>query len=92
MLIWLRWIQAQELEVLLEVEKPLVKMDLQSVHQEIVKNYFNLDQAGQCEANPQSLRVICDVPVALLVPEKRRQTRISENPKSRTSYTFFSNI
>ena len=92
MLIWLRWIQAQELEVLLEVEKPLVKMDLQSVHQEIVKNYLNLDQAGQCAANPQSLRVICDVLVALLVPEKRRQTRISENPKSRTSYTFFSNI
>ena len=81
--------QAQELEVLLGEEKKIVKMGLQSVHQENVKNYLNLDQAGQCVAYLQSLRVIRDVPVVqVLVPEKRRKTRISENPEFRYISTF----
>ena len=69
--------QAQELEVLLGEEKKIVKMGLQSVHRENVKNYLNLDQAGQCVAtNPPSLRVIRDVPAVLgSVPEKRRKNR-----------------
>ena len=81
--------QVQELEVLLGEEKKIVKMGLQSVHQENVKNYLNLDQAGQCVAYPQSLRVTRDVPVVqVLVPEKRRKTRISENPEFRYISTF----
>ena len=68
--------QVQELEVLLGEEKKIVKMGLQSVHQENVKNYLNLDQAGQCVAYPQSLRVIRDVLAVLgSVPEKRRKNR-----------------
>ena len=68
--------QVQELEVLLGEEKKIVKMGLQSVHQENVKNYLNLDQAGQCVAYPQSLMVTRDVPAVLgSVPEKRRKNR-----------------
>ena len=78
--------QVQELEVLLGEEKKIVKMGLQSVHQENVKNYLNLDQAGQCVAYPQSLRVIRDVPAVLgSVPEKRRKVM---NVKSAQKYSL----